>query len=185
MSTPERDRIGDANRILWWIGWHPLPVILVGLVVLGLPIWLIGVLYVNKQYKSVITDYRDLVERRRKAHAKDLKGGTTLYTLLGGDPSFILLKPASTQYTTHLLVGTSSVTAVEGLYIDISTRIPYFRQKNQEIFYDQITSVNFESGALRIRTSDGKELSYRSTQRPDDALRTLRDRIRSHKQSAS
>lgn len=183
MGASNTDRIGDANRILWWIGWHPLYVILLGLVVVGLPVWLLGVVYVNFKSDSVLQDFKELVSRRREIYAQDLEADTELFTIFGAQASLWFLSLGSKYNTTHLLVGPSSVTIVEGLYMDSSTRIPYFRQQNSEVFYDQISSVGYENGFLQIRTSDGRTLRYASNQRPEGTLRTLRDRVRQYKKN--
>jgi hypothetical protein len=182
MPEKKAERLGDANRIAWWLAWHPLLVIVVGLVVFGLPIWILAVLYTNSKYSAVLEDYQQLMEQRREARKEDLGSDTKLFTLTDSNPSYLFLKPGESYFTSHLIVGDRSVIGVEGLHLDMTTRIPYVRDQEQEIFYDQISSVSYEKGKLIIRTSDGGTLEYQSSQRPEDALRTLRDWVRDYKE---
>ncbi len=181
MST---EKLGEVNDVLWWIGWHPFVVSVVGiplLVVGGLVLWVGGLLYVNATHETVREEYVSLVHRRRTAYAENTDSEATVYTLVGSKPSGRWYSPPEEYSANHLLVGRTSVTILGGMRLKLPTRIPYFRDDRREVFYDQISSVTYSEPHLTIRTADGETLRYVSGRKPTDALQDLQSRLRTYK----
>lgn len=174
-------RIGDVNHLLWWPAWHPLLTILLGFFVVGLPVWILSVLYVNWTYEAVLEEYEDLSGQVTESFMDQLEHDVDVFVLDASDPSYLGIKPGERYETTNLLAGPQSVTVFRGVELPMSSRVPQLHDASEEIYYDQVSAVSYSRPYLEIRTSDGGTLRYESSRRPEDALNTLQNRIRAYK----
>lgn len=184
--TRESEKLGDLGlleRLTWWLAFHPLITIIVGLVVYGLPAWLISVFVTNRNHDDILEDYQDYVAQQTERLTGQKEENTSSYTLTSNEGGYPLLKPAERYFSRNLLVGDTSVTVYEGVGLDMSSRVPYLSDQSTEVYYDQVSSVTYEDGELRIKTSDGDSLRYASTRSPDDALSDLQSRVREYKEN--
>lgn len=184
--TREKDKLGDLgllSRLTWWLAFHPLITILVGLVVYGLPAWLLSTFHTNRNYEAVLDEFQEYVHQHTSKLTNQAEGNVASYTLTSNEGGYLLLKPAKRYYSRNLLVGDTSVTVYEGVGLDMARRTPYLSNQSTEIYYDQVSSVTYRGGELVIKTSDGDSLGYASTRSPDDALNDIQTRVREYKEN--
>jgi hypothetical protein len=66
--------------------------------------------------------------------------------------------------------------------VSISTDIG---KSTEEIYFDNIASVNYEGGKFWVNRVDGQGESWPSEREPDDALDDIQNRVREYKRSAA
>jgi len=192
-----------VNPLLWWAGWRIKATL--GLVtILGAGIgyqlnmpYLLGTLsfmflsplgavlsiwYVNRNYPSVLDGFHTTAsDTAEELLSFDEEDNVGTYTLRSGSGSKILRKP-NTKYTSAtMLVTDFSVTIHDGNELDMISRTAEIADSTEEIYFDQISSVNYTDGEFWINRADGHGHSWESDREPEDALDDIQQRVRDYK----
>lgn len=201
MSTSSfKEEAQDISKPIWWAGWRPKEVIL-GLFVIGLflgyqfdmlgtlgflgldggiGVWYVGTREINGKYKPIekafIAD--------AKVSAKNMLGmggDVETYSLTYSTGTALLVKANKKYSPTTLVLGETSVAVHDTADLDMVNAQGQIGSATQELYFDQIGSVNYDSPHFQIKTADGDTLQYRSSRKPEDALYELQQRIRAYK----
>lgn len=192
----------ETNSVMWWLGWRKWATFAIGAVLgifligpfIGLPIigavpglliglvlWVIFALHVNRKGEPIVEEFRKVspdIGRRHLDIANESTGAHSIYHVEGSSAGI----EVNHEYVTRtLVVGDSSASIHGGVYLDMKGRGTRIDDTTEEVYYDQVTSVQYEDGALQIATSDGETMSYPSTREPTDALADLQNRVREYK----
>ena len=143
--------------------------------------WFVGTRVINGGYGEVMREYGRYTDRVAQARMSTAGENTASYTLTSASGGAPLVEPAKDYYSTTLIVGDSSVSIHDGVGVDMESRTPYLKDNTREVYFDQVASVSYDRPILRINTSDGDALRYKSSREPDDAMSDLQGRVRSYK----
>lgn len=204
------DSLVDINDELWWIGWNPSWVTILGLLLFfigGFIIWFLGAWYVNKNYRTVLNNYRRVVDKNVQTLESNASEGVSGYSVIGSAEidlteipwhrqptqrqiarqkrwSFRIrfLSPKRYYSATNFLVGDSSVIVKDGVQLDMPEKRPQSGDDaSKEVYYDQITAVNYDEPYFEIEKSDDDGLYYECDEKPTELLADLRERVRAYK----
>ena len=193
------DATDGVNKILWWAGWRAKETI-GGLFVAGLVlgfVYEIGILTVAGLFggvglwylgtREINEKYGDLEEgfiADAKLAAKGMLGmggDVKSYSLMYASGAALLVNANRFYHKTTLVVGETSVAVHDVADLDMVNLNEKIGNATQELYFDQIGSVNYDAPHFQIKTADGDVLQYQSSRKPDDALYDLQQRIRAYK----
>ncbi|MFC4449814.1 hypothetical protein [Halorussus aquaticus] len=212
MAKNSNNGIDSVNPLLWTAGWH-LRFTIAAVTVLGgvigylldMPFILgtlgffvspvvafVGLRHVNGNYAEVLNEFHS--QSRRKA--EDLlsfdEDNMETYMLRSGSGEKILRKPFMQYSTVTLLVTDYSLTIHDGNLLDMVKLDTDISESTEEIYFDQIASVNFEpsenddeKGQLWVNRSDGHGNSWSTDRKPDNALDDIQQRVRDYKRQSA
>jgi len=144
----------------------------------GVVFWLLGVYTVNRRHDSV---RETLVENAREAGATLLGDDGSLRTLTHGEGSVFLVTPAERYSVTNVLVGESSVSLHYGSVVDMAAQEVEMSDSMKELYYDQISSVDYGGDRLRIRSADGGTVRVITSEKPVELLEEIESRLQKYK----
>lgn len=150
--------------------------------VIGMVVWFAGTRHVNNNYQQVVDGF----EKDVKGRASDmlgLAGDVETYALRSRTGSAKMVAAARRYEITTLHVGESSVAIHDDAYLKMPLLDDHIGKGTTELYFDQITSVNYDEPYLEIKSADGELLQYKSTRKPNDAMYDIQDRIREFKSS--
>lgn len=204
MATSRNRASIQIHDTKWKIGWNPLlfvffPILigavigwqvdnlllfLIGGAIAGLVIWYLGAQEVNEKYRVLLEEFRDTTRNR----VADETGGinvNSMYTFVspvGESP--MLLEPAETYVTSHLIFGDTSLLINEEFQYDMEDRTTFRGGQQSELFYDQISNVQSENysnyATLQVSLSSGqiKEIPSRDPRSVEEVKAELQEHIR-------
>lgn len=208
MSEYSAEGTDEVNPILWWMGWRVKATIAIitGLgVLLGYAVdapFLLGTLgflaspvvafvairHVNGNYKSVLESFHS----RAGEKAIDLvnldeedKEQSEKYPLYYGYGAKLFRKPKQKYSIATMIVTDYSVIIHDGNELDMVNLKMKINDSTEEIYFDQVSSVNYQDGEFWINRSDGHGNSWPSEREPDDALDDIQGRVRNYKRQAT
>lgn len=154
-----------------------------GLIV-GPIVWFIGVRYINDNYESVLSGYLRDVEGKGREILGLTGEDVDSYTLRYEGNSPFLVSPAKSYQPTTLIVTDSSVAIYDDTELDMMMLDADVGTGTREMYYDQISTVNYSKPYLELKTSDGDTMQYLSSRKPNDALHDIQTRLREYKRTA-
>lgn len=197
--------IEDLIEPLWWAGWNAKAVIGGGIVALafigwrlgwgtvtmgflgtfvGIGIWYAGTRHINGNFERIQEAYISAIKNATK-QMMGMAGDVDTYTLERSSGSAPLVRSPRRYDATTLIVGESSVAIHDDTYLIMDELNAHVGSNTTELYYDQISSVNYDEPHLQIKTGDGNTLQYECTREPNDALYDIQNRIREFKSAAA
>lgn len=148
----------------------------------GSVVWLVGVYAVNRRHVGV---RESLVENARVAGETVLGDEGSLHTLTHGEGSVFLVTPAERYYVANFLVGGSSVSLHYGSTVEMASQEVEINDSTKELYYDQISSVDYGGDRLKIRSADGGTVRVVTSEKPVELLEEIDDRLQKYKKRFS
>lgn len=203
MSQSFDEARDDVTEALWWAGWRPKIAILAGVIagtVLGVAIdaiallamlglcggvawWYVGTRHINEHYEGIQKAYFNDAERHSRNILSVQGEDVELFTLRHKGGSTPLVKAAKVYKPTTLGVGDTSVTFYDDTALDMMNLNVRFDTNTQEIFYDQVSGVQYNEPFLEVKNSANETMDFRSSRKPDDAMNLLQNRVRNYKRA--
>jgi hypothetical protein len=189
------DTVGNVSTFLWWLGWRfeagvALAVVLsilfgtttetgtgylVGIAA-GIGLWYLGTKEIDRTYWTLLEPHAEYTKQVCRTVAETTPHESTYTLNYGSGPSF-LVTPDERYFTTTVLVGDDAVTFHEGVGVDMIDRVPYFKDTTTEVRYEWLSSIRYEKPYMRLELTSGTSIRYYATDRPDELLAEVRDRI--------
>lgn len=148
----------------------------------GAVVWLVGVYTVNRRHDGI---RERLVENAREAGETVLGDDGSLHTLTHGEGSVFLVNPAERYYVANVLVGESSVTLQYGSTVEMASQEVEISDSKKELYYDQISSVDYGGDRLKIRSADGGTVKVVTSEKPVELLGEIDDRLQKYKKRST
>jgi len=141
-----------------------------------------GIIHVNRNYTAVrkagIQAARE--EMVSVAGLEQMENPET-WSLSAEKGGRSLIKPAARYDLTSLSASNIGVNVHDDARVYMVSRTYSVGNDVNELYYDQITGVNYTDGKIVISLNDGRDASYPSSTEPDDALNSIRERLREFK----
>jgi len=144
----------------------------------GGAVWFAGVYVVNSRHAGV---REGLVDRARKEGETVLGDDGSFHTVTHGEGSLPLVNPSKRYYVANFLVGESSVCLHYGSEVDMASQEVKMSDNTKELYYDQISSVDYGGERLRIRSADGGTVSVVTSEKPVELMEEIDERIQEYK----
>lgn len=148
-------------------------------------VWFIGARYVNDNYRDVLDAYLRDVEGRGREILGLTGEDVASYTLQFEGASPLMVSAAKEYQPTTLIVTDSSVAVYDDTNLNMMLLQADVGTDTREMYYDQISSVNYSEPYLELKTSDGDTMQYLSSRKPNDALHDIQDRLRGYKRTGA
>lgn len=141
-------------------------------------VWLVGVYVVNGRHAGV---RERLVEVAREEGERVLGDDGSFHTLTHGEGSLPLVDPSERYYVANFLVGESSVCLHYGSEVDMESQEVDISDSTKELYYDQISSVDYGGERLRIGSADGGTVKIVTSEKPVELMEEVDERIQKYK----
>jgi len=212
MAKNSKNSLDSINRFLWIAGWN-LKLTIVAVTILGvivgsvldMPILLgvlgffvspavafVGLRHVNGNYDQVLNEFHSGSRRKAESLLSIDEDNLETYMLRSGSGQKPLRKPFMEYSTVTLLVTDYSLTFHDSNHLDMVKLNTDISESTEEIYFDQIASVNFEpsenddeKGQLWVNRSDGHGNSWSTDRKPDNALDDIQKRVREYKRQSA
>ena len=202
----------DVNSVLWTAGWYwiftiigvAIAAIAFGVVVGGVAGWLIGFfgvfasplvglgcLFYVRSNLSAVEEQAMATIRSKASDAARLREDHDRFSLKMAEGNSQLFLPSPERSITTLLAGESLLLVHDAASADLRSLSWSVGESTNEYYYDQISGVNYKpdenrkGGTFWVNLSDGHGQSWETSGEPNDALRTVQDRVREYKRAAS
>lgn len=150
----------------------------------GIGLWFSGTRHVNSQAPGIIRAFQSDSEKLGRRYLDvPTDGSAAVYQFESHRGGGWLIDPASQYKVVTMLVKDASVSVHSATVLDLPDRDATVNDSTDELFYDQVTGVEYEQGVVAVRTSDGTQHQYPSSQKPDSALSDVQRRVREYKQA--
>jgi hypothetical protein len=154
------------------LGFFAAPVVAVGTMA-----------YVNGNYEEVLQKFTQRANESAENILELEDDDISMYQLRSSSGSKAFRNPDK-QYQIHtMLVTDVSVIIHDGNTLDMPSLSAEITDSTEEIYYDQLASVNYTDGEFWINRSDGFGTSWESDREPDDALADIQQRVRNYKRT--
>lgn len=141
-------------------------------------VWLVGVYVVNSRHARV---RERLVEGASEEGERILGDDGSFHTLTHGEGYLPLVDPAERYQVANLLVGESSVCLHYGSEVDMESQEAEISDSTKEIYYDQISSVDYGGERLRIGSADGGTVKVVTSEKPVELIEEVDERVQEYK----
>lgn len=191
----------EVNWPLWWAGWRapwaiasgalaglavgaavraPIVILVLGGLI-GLWWWYFGREHVDDIGSTLVASFVAGAEREARRILGLAGEDTTTHTIWASWGNVWGVPLDRWHVPTVLVIGESSVAIYDDAKLDLKRVSTTIGQGTRELFYDQISSVNYDRPFFEIKMTDGDVLQYRSSRKPDDVLYELQQRVRAFK----
>jgi len=150
----------------------------------GPAVWFFGARYINDNYEPVLQGYLRDVEGRGREILGLAGENVASYTLKYKGDSPLLVSAAKEYRPTSLIVTDSSVAVYDDTELNMMMLNADVGTDTREMYYDQISTVNYSDPYLELKTSDGDTMQYYSSRKPNDALHDIQSRLREYKSAS-
>lgn len=147
----------------------------------GPVVWFFGVRYINDNYRDVLNGYLRDVEGKGREILGLTGENVESYTLHFEGESPLMVSAAKQYQPTSLIVTDSSVAVYDDTELDMVQLNADVGTSTREMYFDQISTVNYSEPYLELKTSDGDTLQYHSSRKPNDAMHDIQERLREYK----
>lgn len=154
---------------------------ILGLFVIGPVSWIVGVHFTNSNYQELLDAFLDDAAKEATELFAGAGEDTETYHIEHSYGSVNLVQPDRVYEPITLIVSETSVLVYDDTRLDFDVLRANYGSSTREVFYDSVTSVNYDSPYFEIRLQDGDTAKYRSSRKPDDILYELQQRLRAHK----
>lgn len=141
-------------------------------------VWLVGVYVVNSRHAGI---RERLVEVASEEGERVLGDDGSFHTLTHGEGYLPLVDPAERYQVANLLVGESSVCLHYGSEVDMASQEAEISDSTKEIYYDQISSVDYGGERLRIGSADGGTVKVVTSEKPVELIEEVDERVQEYK----
>ncbi|MFW5929038.1 MAG: hypothetical protein ACOCT0_01270 [Halobacteriota archaeon] len=152
---------------------------LVGFAVGGVS-WAAMASFVNTRYEDYVDGFREEV---REAGESLL--GSEPFTYVQGRGSKLLLWPAMAYYATNVVVGRNSIMLHHGSKLDLGSRSTEISDSTKQLYYDQVSSLDYDDPYFRIRMSDGEVISLHTESKPVELMNLIARGLQDFKSQAA
>jgi hypothetical protein len=186
------------DNLLWWIGWRPKVALIVGGIVglavaiaagsgwgllAGIPfpvLWFFGTQHINKTWRAYFDRGADVASDSGAKRLDVGKDEAARHLLYYGEGSAVLVTPARAYHFTPLYVGETFLGIYAGPQYDMVKRQGPSEGRTRELYYRQITTVDFERPFFVVKASSGDNIQYQSMdyERAESAVNAVRRRLR-------
>lgn len=155
--------VADVGAVLealatWW---------LIGLFA-GLAVWTAVAAYVNTSYEKRLDEFKqEVVERGEQLL------GSEPFTYVQGVGSTLGVWPAERYRATNVVVGESSIMIHHGSELDLGSGGVDVSNSTKQLYYDQVSSVDYDDPYFRVRMSDGEVVSLHTETKPVDLMNLI------------
>lgn len=153
----------------------------VGLFIVGPAAWLVSVNFTNSNYQELLDAFMDDTAAKATDLFAGAGEGTETYHIEHSNGSVKFVQPDRVYQPVTLVVSDTSALVYDDARLDFDHLRSNYGSSTREVFFDSVTSVNYDSPFFEIRLQDGDTAKYRSSRKPDDILHDLQQRLRSHK----
>lgn len=202
MDASRAGRLGNRRAALWWMGWHPLTMAIVGgfagvsagnLIavplqrVTGLTVFttdatfgvagiLLGVLGWYLGTGVVNAHYEQILESFRTGVSPPGSDVVT-YAILGDQSgSKPLIRPPPSYETTFLVLDGDAMEVHEGA-LALDDRRRAFGDASVTIPYGEVKAVEATDASLVVETAHDDRFAFTADRKPTAAVRAIRDRV--------
>lgn len=144
-------------------------------------VWIGSVNFVNSKYQELLDAFHGDVAAKATELFAGAGEGTQTYRIEHAYDSVRLVRPNRVYEPVTLIVGDGSLLVYDDARLRFDLLQPTLGASTREIFFDSVTSVNYDSPFFEIRMGDGDHAKYRSSRKPDDVLHDLQQRVRQYK----
>lgn len=145
----------------------------------GLAVWAVGAAYVNTHYEERLEEFkREVVER-----GEELLGSEP-FTYIQGVGSTLGVWPAESYRATNVVVGESSIMIHHGSKLVLGRGGVDVSDSTKQLYYDQVSSVDYDDPYFRIRMSDGEVVSLHTETKPVDLMNLIVKGLQRYKSTA-
>ncbi len=155
--------VADVGAVLealatWWLA---------GLVT-GFAVWTVVAAYVNTSYETRLEQFkREVVDRGEEML------GSEPFTYIQGVGSTLGVWPAERYRATNVVVGESSIMIHHGSELDLGRGGVDVSDSTKQLYYDQVSSVDYDEPYFRVRMSDGEVVSLHTETKPVDLMNLI------------
>lgn len=144
-------------------------------------VWLVSVFVVNSNYAELIEAFKDDVAE--KATQIFAGGGqqTNTYQIEHSYDSVNFVQPKRVHEPITLITGESSLLIYDDAKLQLDLLQVNLGTSTREVYFDSVTSVNYDKPFFELRLSNGERIKHRSSRKPDDVLHELQQKIRNFK----
>lgn len=144
-------------------------------------VWLVGAYVVNRRHAGV---RERLVGVAREEGERVLGDDGSFHTLTHGEGSIPLVDPSERYCVANFLVGEQSVCLHYGSEVDMESREVDISDSTKELYYDQISSVDYGGERLRIGSADGGTVKVVTSEKPVGLMEEIDERVQKYKSYA-
>ncbi len=145
----------------------------------ALAVWATVAGYVNTNYQRMLDDFKERVVQR----GENLLGSEPFTYLQGVDTTFGVW-PAKRYVATNVVVGQSSIMLHHGSELYLPRRRLEVSDSTKQLYYDQVSSVDYDDPFFRVRMSDGEVVSLHTETKPVDLMNLIVQGLQSYKSTA-